>query len=69
MSFQKTHVFEFDNNTSYLSLNDNINVSINNNNQECKLNKKDGLYIPANNKFTLENKNDFNVEIILCEGL
>ena len=69
MSFQKTHVFEFDNNTSYLSLDDNINVSINNNNQECKLNKKDGLYIPANNTFTLENKNDFNVEIILCEGL
>ena len=51
------------------SLNDNIKVSINNNNQECKLNKKDSLYIPANNKFTLENKNDFNVEIILCEGL
>ena len=69
LPFQKTHVFEFDNNTSYLSLNDNIKVSINNNNQECKLNKKDGLYIPANNTFTLENKNDFNVEIILCEGL
>ncbi|MBT4951572.1 MAG: cupin domain-containing protein [Pelagibacteraceae bacterium] len=69
LPFQKTHVFKFDNNTSYLSLNDNIKVSINNNNQEYKLNKKDGLYIRANNKFTLENKNDFNVEIILCEGL
>ena len=69
LSLQKTHVFEFDNNTSYLSLDDNINVNINNNNQEYKLNKKDGLYIPANNKFILENKNDFNVEIILCEGL
>ena len=68
LPFQKTHVFKFDNNTSYLSLDDNIVVNINNN-QECKLSKKDGLYIPNNNEFTLENKNDYNVEIILCEGL
>jgi len=69
LPFQKTHVFQFNHNTSYLSLNHNIKVNINNNQQECKLSKKDGLYIPANNNFILENKNDFKVEIILCEGL
>ena len=69
MAYKLSPKPDFDKNTTYLSLDDNINVSINNNNQECKLNKKDSLYIPANNTFTLENKNDFNVEIILCEGL
>ncbi len=66
---QKTHVFEFKKNTSYLSLNDNIKVNIVKDKEEYTLSKKDGLYFPAGTQFFLENTNNYNVEIIFCEGL
>ena len=66
---QKTHVFEFKKNTSYLSLNDNIMVNIVKDKEEYTLNKKDGLYFPTGTQFFLENINNYNAEIIFCEGL
>ena len=66
---QKTHVFEFKKNTSYLSLNDNIMVNIVKDKEEYTLSKKDGLYFPSNTQFFLENTNNCNAEIIFCEGL
>ena len=66
---QKTHVFEFKKNTSYLSLNDNIKVNIFKNKEEYALSRKDGLYLPASTQFFLENTNNYNAEIIFCEGL
>ena len=66
---QKTHVFEFKKNTSYLSLNDNIKVNIVKDKEEYTLSKKDGLYFPASTQFFIENTNNYNVEIIFCEGL
>jgi len=66
---QKTHVFEFKKNTSYLSLNDNIKVNIVKNKEEYALSRKDGLYFPASTQFFLENTNNYNAEIIFCEGL
>ena len=66
---QKTHVFEFKKNTSYLSLNDNIKVNIVKDKEEYALSRKDGLYFPASTQFFLENTNNYNAEIIFCEGL
>ena len=66
---QKTHVFEFKKNTSYLSLNDNIKVNIVKDKEEYTLSKKDGLYFPTSTQFFIENTNNHNVEIIFCEGL
>ena len=56
-------------NTSYLSLNDNIKVNIFKNKEEYALSRKDGLYLPASTQFFLENRNNYNAEIIFCEGL
>ena len=66
---QKTHNFKFLKNTTYLSLNNNIKVNIIENNEEYILNKKDGLYLPNNTNFIIENMNDFESNIIFCEGL
>ena len=66
---QKTHNFKFLKNTTYLSLNNNIKVNIIENNEEYILNKKDGLYLPDNTNFIIENMNDFESNIIFCEGL
>ena len=64
---QKTPFMKFDQNTSFLSLNDNLLVNIDNN--TFNLNKKDGLYLPNNTNFFIENKNNFISELIFCEGL
>ncbi|MDC0056927.1 cupin domain-containing protein [Alphaproteobacteria bacterium] len=66
---QKTHVFEFKRNTSYLSLNNNIKVNVLMDKAEYTLNKKDGLYFPSTTQFFLENTNNHNAEIIFCEGI
>ena len=56
---QKTHIFEFKKNTSYLSLNDNIKVNIVKDKEEYTLSKKDGLYFPTGTQFLLENTNNY----------
>ena len=66
---QKTNVFEFKKDTSYLSLSDNIKVNIVKDNEAYILSKKDGLYFPSSTQFFLENTNSYNAEIIFCEGL
>ena len=66
---QKTHNFKFEKNTSYLSLNDNIKVHINEEKEQYMLKEKDGLYFPAETSFYLENMNDNESSIIFCEGL
>ena len=66
---QKTHNFKFLKNTTYLSLNNNIKVNIIENKEEYILSKKDGLYLPNNTNFIIENMNDFESNIIFCEGL
>ncbi len=66
---KKSHDIQFNNNTSYLSLNDNIKVSLSSENKEYNLNYKDGLYFPAFTTFNLKNLNNFNVQIIVCIGL
>ena len=69
LASQKTHNFKFENNTSYLSLNDNIKVRINEEKEQYILSEKDGLYFPAETSFYLENMNDYESSIIFCEGL
>ena len=69
LASQKTHNFKFENNTSYLSLNDNIKVHINEEKKQYILSEKDGLYFPAETSFYLENMNDYESSIIFCEGL
>ena len=66
---QKTHNFKFLKNTTYLSLNSNIKVNIVKNNEEYILNKHDGMYIPDKTNFIIENMNDFESNVIFCEGL
>ena len=66
---QKTHVFEFKRNTSYLSLNNDIKVNVLKDKSEYTLSKKDGLYFPSTTQFFLENTNNHNAEIIFCEGI
>ena len=66
---QKTHNFKFLNNTTYLSLNNNIKVNIIEDNEEYILSEKDGMYLPHNTNFIIENMNDFESSIIFCEGL
>ena len=66
---KKSHIFEFDKNTSYLSLDDNLKVSLINKNSEFILNKKDGLYFPSSTSYQVENLNKFDSKIIVCIGL
>ena len=66
---QKSHTFKFDKNTSYLSLNDNLKVSLSNKDSEYVLNKQDGLYFPESTSFFIENLNKFDAKIIICIGL
>ena len=66
---QKSHTFQFDKNTTYLSLNDNLKVGLVNNDSEYVLNKQDGLYFPASTSYFIENLNQFDAKIIICIGL
>ena len=66
---QKSHTFQFDKNTSYLSLNDNLKVCLADNDSEYVLNKQDGLYFPASTPYFIENLNQFDAKIIICIGL
>ena len=66
---QKTHNFKFLKNTTFLSLNNNIKVNIIERNREFILNEKDGMYLPDNTNFIIENMNDCESNIIYCEGL
>ena len=68
-AFKKSHIFKFDKNTSYLSLNNNIKINLINEKINYKLKKKDGLYFPSSTKFSIENLNDFDAKIIMCVGL
>jgi mannose-6-phosphate isomerase-like protein (cupin superfamily) len=66
---QKSHIFQFDKNTSYLSLDDNLKVSLVNKESEYLVNKNDGLYFPASTSYLIENLNQFDSKIIVCIGL
>jgi hypothetical protein len=66
---QKTHNFKFLKNTTFLSLNNNIKVNIIERNREFILNEKDGMYLPDNTNFIIENMNDYESSLIYCEGL
>ena len=68
-AFKKSHIFKFNKNTSYLSLDDNLNVNLKNEKIDYNLQKKDGLYFPDLTEFTIENLNDFDARIIVCIGL
>lgn len=63
-----THSLKFNKSTSFLSLDSNIKVMINNG-KNFNLNEKDGLYIPANFEFKFKNLNKNEVNLIFCEGL
>ncbi len=68
-AYKKSHVFKFNKNTSFLSLNDHLKVNLINKNKDYDLQNKDGLYIPSNTEFTFENLNNFDAKIIICIGL
>tara|TARA_Y100001970_G_scaffold34641_1_gene42890 strand:+ start:672 stop:1490 length:819 start_codon:yes stop_codon:yes gene_type:complete len=65
---QETNIFNFKKNTSYLSLNDNIEI-IFHNEKKFILNTKDGLYLPSNSSFKIKNLNNFDVYVIFCIGI
>ncbi len=67
--FQESHIFCFENNTSYLSLNDNIEIKILDENQKILLSKNDGLYFPKSTSYKIKNLNDHEANIIFCIGL
>ncbi len=67
--FQESHIFCFENNTSYLSLNDNIEIKILDENQNILLSKNDGLYFPKSTSYKIKNLNDHEANIIFCIGL
>ena len=66
---KKSHIFKFNKNTSYLSLNDNIKITIIDQKIDYKLKYKDGLYFPSSTEFTIENLNNYDVKLIVCVGL
>ena len=68
-AFKKSHIFEYDKNTSYLSLDDNLKVNIIKEKNCYNLEKKDGLYLPSLTQFTIENLNNYEARIIICVGL
>ena len=63
------HNFKFLRNTTYLSLNNNIKAKIIEKNEDFILSEKDGMYLPNNTNFIIENMNDYESSIIFCEGL
>ena len=67
-SLQESNVFNFKKNTSYLSLNDNLEVIIDNDKQFL-LSKKDGMYLPKNCSFKIKNLNNYDSNIIFCIGI
>ena len=67
-SLQESNVFNFKKNTSYLSLNDNLEIIIDNNKQFL-LSKKDGMYLPKNCSFKIKNLNNYDANIIFCIGI
>ena len=67
-SLQESNVFNFKKNTSYLSLNDNLKVIIDNDKQFL-LSKKDGMYLPKNCSFKIKNLNNYDSNIIFCIGI
>ena len=67
-SLQESNVFNFKKNTTYLSLNDNLEVILDND-IKFSLNQKDGLYFPKNISFKIKNLNNFDVNIIFCIGI
>ena len=67
-SSQESNVFNFKKNTTYLSLNDNLEVILDND-IKFSLNQKDGLYFPKNTSFKIKNLNNFDVNIIFCIGI
>ena len=67
-SLHESNVFNFKNNTSYLSLNDNLEVILDND-KKFLLSKKDGMYLPKNCSFKIKNLNNFDVNIIFCIGV
>lgn len=66
---QQTHNLKFLQNTTYLSLNNNIKVKIIETNEEYILSEKDGMYLPDNTNFIIKNMNAYESSIIYCEGL
>ena len=66
---QKSHTLQFNKNTSYLSLDDNLKVNLVNKESEYVLNKRDGLYFPTSTSYVIENLNQFDAKIIVCIGL
>ena len=67
-SLQESNVFNLKKNTSYLSLNDNLEVIIDNDKQFL-LSKKDGMYLPKNCSFKIKNLNNYDSNIIFCIGI
>ena len=68
-AFKKSHIFKFNKNTSYLSLDDNLQIKLINEKDQYNLQKKDGLYFPRLTEFTIENLNEYDAKIIVCIGL
>ena len=60
---------QFNKNTSYLSLNDNLKIKLTTEKDQYSLQKKDGLYLPSLTEFTIENLKEYDAKIILCVGL
>ncbi|MDC0161605.1 cupin domain-containing protein [bacterium] len=68
-AFKKSHIFKFNKNTSYLSLDNKLKIKLSNVKDEFHLQKKDGLYLPSLTEFTIENLNDRDAKIIVCVGI
>ena len=66
---QETHVFIFDKNTSYLSLSDNIEINLINNNEKFLMRTKDGFYFPQSSSFKIKNLNNIEAKLIFCIGI
>ena len=66
---QETHVFTFDKNTSYLSLSDNIEINLINNNEKFLMSTKDGFYFPQSTSFKIKNLNNIEAKLIFCIGI
>ena len=66
---QESHILCFENHTSYLSLNDNIEVSISGEKQKIILKNNDGLYFPKSTSYKIKNLNNSEANIIFCVGL
>ena len=65
---QETNIFNFKKNTSYLSLNNNLEIFFDDK-KKFLLNEKDGLYLPSNYSFKIKNLNNFDANIIFCIGI